>query len=83
MMKVYMNKGHTMNAAIVLHPCTIEARKDPETMPESIREWTITINGDADEEIILAGTLKDLETVITGLRNVWIDIAMQEKEGSA
>ena len=82
-MKVYMNKGHTMSASLVLHPYTVEARKDPETMPESIRGWTITINGDADEEIILAGSLKELETVIMGLRNVWIDIAMQEKEGSA
>lgn len=82
-MKVYMNKGHTMNAAIVFHPNDVEARKDPETMPESIRGWNITINGDADEEIVLAGTLKDLETIIMGLRNVWIDIAMQEKEGGA
>lgn len=79
-MKVYINKGHTMSASLKLYPYTVEARKDPETMPESIRGWTITINGDADEEIILAGTLQELETVIMGLRNVWLEIAMQEKE---
>lgn len=80
-MKVYMNKGLTMSASILFHPYDVEARKDPETIPESIREWIITINGDGNEKIILVGTLKDLETVIMGLRNVWIDIVMQEKEG--
>ena len=79
-MKVYINKGHTMSASLKLCPYTVEARKDPETMPESIRGWTITINGDADEEIILAGTLKELETVIQGLCSMYESIIMQEKE---
>ena len=78
-MKVYLSKGHSMSASLVLHPYTVEAHMDPETLPESIRGWNIAINGDGDEEIILAGTLKDLETVITGLRNAWIEIAKTEE----
>ena len=81
-MKVYINKGHRMNAAIVFHPYDVEARKDPETMPESIRDWNITINGDADEKITLAGTLEELGEVIQGLCRMYESAVMQEKEGS-
>ena len=81
-MKVYMNKGHTMSASLKLCPYNIEARKDPETMPESIRDWNITINGDADEKITLAGTLEELGEVIQGLCRMYESAVMQEKEGS-
>ena len=78
-MKVYLSKGHSMSASLVLHPYTVEAHKDPETLPESIRGWNITINGDGNEEIILQGNIGDLERLVTGIRNAWIEIAKTEE----
>lgn len=78
-MKAYLSKGHGMDAGLVLHPYTVEAIEDPQELPASIRGWSIRIAGADNEEIILQGKIGELERLVTGIRNAWIEIAKTEE----
>ena len=77
-MKVYMSKGYSMSASLVMKPLPAEVEKDPPQLPEAIREWNIRIPGKDNEEIIFSGSLNELQTLCFGIRAAWIEIAKQE-----
>lgn len=78
-MKVYLSKGYGMDAGLVFTPKAVEPIEDPQGLPESIRGWSIRIAGADNEEIILQGNIGELERLVTGIRNAWIEIAKTEE----
>lgn len=78
-MKAYLAKGYGMDAGLVFKPKAVEAVEDPPELPEGIRGWSIRIAGRDNEEVIFQGSLEDLELLVTGIRNAWIEIAKTEE----
>lgn len=78
-MKVYLSKGYTMEAGLVFTPKAVEAIEGPQELPADIRGWSIRIDGADNERIILQGNIADLERLVTGIRDAWIEIAKTEE----
>ncbi len=78
-MKAYLANGYGMDAGLIFTPKAVEAIEDPQELPALIRGWSIRIAGADNEEIILQGNIGELERIVTGIRNAWIEIVKTEE----
>lgn len=71
-MKVYLEKGHTMRADLLVNPHKIqhEIVGDQPGVPEEIKTHALVIEGDADETVTLQGDLAELMQVVVLMAEV-------------